>query len=319
MALTETKNLNAKILKKYWKLMKHANLCTIGGFQCLLVNVEYGQIAIDTWAHTKYKKVNISFAKWWCLYRNCHLDFVIFYFDTRYKSSYQPVEITSIDPKDITIAGVRENNIQEFIVYPVTMYIHPNRLIKNLIRQQEIEYIHSNNQISRFRLNPEFNEYTIKKISPIGPIDYKIPIFNRITEPKESHKLYIKFKNCEGVLGNFVVCNQTADVKEFEITHYEYNNEYMWYHLNHLLRQNVKYEGKDCFLTSQYTFPRRDAMWRPIVNRGINDMNPCDLMKIGFDAVLDHIRTKSNNPDLYVDAQNVVLTYPNNQPTEKED
>lgn len=318
MALTETKNLNAMILKKYWKLMKHVNLCTIGGFQCLLLNIDYQNIRMDTHAHTKYRTVNISFDKLWCLYRNCHLDFVIYYRDvndTNIIADDQFKVHKSDKTEEVIATQVMNNCHHEITIHPVTTYIHPNRLIKYFSRFVT-EISPFNRTEYKFYLSPEFKKYTIFKVSPIGPIKYEIPIFNEITTGDDAVEMHRKYLDGNGILGSF-----TGDGLNCINIHYEYNNEYMWYHLNHLLRQNVEYKDKDYFLTSNYEFPKHDRIWRPITNRGINGMNLYDLSHIGFQAAAHIFQSTEteNYPDAMIDILNVVLVYEKNQPTEGDD
>lgn len=284
------KNVNALILKTYWKLMKHANVCTIGGFQCLLINVNYSDIEkyiVYFIPKNSRKTFTTNFGRWWCLYRNCLVDFVIYY------HSEVPVDIDAYSKRNI----VSDNDLQsqivqydklKFVVVEMSEYTRATQLTKYFPIELNVdvmcdEYI----ELSTFTLNHSSDQF-------ITPDKKCIIPFESISTGSEAAEYYKR--HIDGVIcGNF-----TSDGEELNNIYYLYNNEYIWWYLNKLIRERNGRDDIDSFLKVGYTFPKRNRH-NPICNRGIGDMGIVDILNIGFGI---------NGLSLQHHPEDIVIVYP---------
>ena len=294
----EIKDLNKYILKCYWRMLSHVNLCSIGGFQCALINIDNTVLPLNFLTPRKNGTLIItSFAKWWSLYRNTIIDFVIYYSDFTLSDIGETDRINKTNSPEEIIIRQQKYTQRQFTIEPVTNIISPNRFIKYFTR--DYERVSSNIYI--FTIPSEYPDLYVNKYTEINKFEkVKINPFKEVLyNCKEQQVKLNKYNDGHGQCGNF-----TSDGNQRNNIFYEYDNLYIWCYLNYLLRQNVKINTKDSYLTEHYTFPKRDG-WRPIVNRGVSNLSIIDLMEIGYKTISKCIRTKNDS----IDAYNTVLTY----------
>lgn len=269
---TKIKNVNVYILKTYWKLMRNANLCTIGGFQCLMINVNAEHILqyLACFATKKTQKCfTTDFGRWWCLYRNCLIDFIIYY-HSEPLTDIDQYAVQSIAGSDDLQQQISTHDKLKVTIIPMTSFIRGTQLTKYFTH----EILYSDWALpetsSAFVLPHPTEQYVTLDKKKITPFE----IISGGQEAAEFHKQYIDGLIC----GNF-----TSNGDELNNIYYCYNNEYIWWYLNKLLRERNDRNDVDSFLKIGYTFPKRDG-FAPIVNRGIRDMKTVDILYILFDV-----------------------------------